>query len=46
MCLTGEALTHSSLLEADGQNMTTVVEPMNIHHAMLRSPGRPVLRRL
>uniref|UniRef100_A0A3Q3WBA7 Zinc finger protein 410 n=1 Tax=Mola mola TaxID=94237 RepID=A0A3Q3WBA7_MOLML len=36
---TGEALTQSSLLEADGQNMTTVVEPMNLHHAMLRSPG-------
>ncbi|XP_034084379.1 zinc finger protein 410 isoform X1 [Gymnodraco acuticeps] len=42
---TGEALTHSSLLEADGENgdtmvtMTTAVEPMNLHHAMLRSPG-------
>lgn len=47
MCaLTGEALTQSSLLEADGENgggmvaMTTAVEPMNLHHAMLRSPGR------
>ncbi|XP_068609517.1 zinc finger protein 410 [Brachionichthys hirsutus] len=28
----GEALTHSSLLEADGESMT-------LHHAMLRSPG-------
>lgn len=37
--LTGEALTQSSLLEADGENMTTAVEPMNLHHAMLRSPG-------
>ncbi|KAM9703933.1 zinc finger protein 410 isoform 2-T2 [Menidia menidia] len=42
---TGEALTQSSLLEADGENgsgmvtMTTGVEPMNLHHAMLRSPG-------
>ncbi|XP_031166361.1 zinc finger protein 410 isoform X2 [Sander lucioperca] len=42
---TGEALTQSSLLEADGENgdgmvtMTTTVEPMNLHHAMLRSPG-------
>ncbi|XP_032441684.1 zinc finger protein 410 [Xiphophorus hellerii] len=42
---TGEALTQSSLLEADGENggglvtMTTAVEPMNLHHAMLRSPG-------
>ncbi|XP_068198220.1 zinc finger protein 410 isoform X2 [Antennarius striatus] len=36
---TGEALTHSSLLEADGENITTTVEPMNLHHAMLRSPG-------
>lgn len=36
---TGEALTHSSLLEADGDNMTTSVEPMNLHHAMLRSQG-------
>lgn len=41
----GEALTHSSLLEVDGENaegmvsMTTAVEPMNLHHAMLRSPG-------
>uniref|UniRef100_M4A1U1 Zinc finger protein 410 n=1 Tax=Xiphophorus maculatus TaxID=8083 RepID=M4A1U1_XIPMA len=41
----GEALTQSSLLEADGENggglvtMTTAVEPMNLHHAMLRSPG-------
>jgi len=48
VCLqpTGEALTQSSLLEADGENgggmvtMTTTVEPMNLHHAMLRSPGR------
>lgn len=41
LCLspTGEALTQSSLLEADGENMTTAVEPMNLHHAMLRSPG-------
>lgn len=43
--LAGEALTQSSLLEADGANgdgmvtMTTGVEPMNLHHAMLRSPG-------
>lgn len=43
---TGEALTQSSLLEADSTNadgmvtMTTAVEPMNLHHAMLRSPGR------
>lgn len=42
---TGEALTQSSLLEADGENgdtmvtMTTTVEPMNLPHAMLRSPG-------
>uniref|UniRef100_A0A3P8UMR0 Zinc finger protein 410 n=1 Tax=Cynoglossus semilaevis TaxID=244447 RepID=A0A3P8UMR0_CYNSE len=35
----GEALTQSSLLEADGETITTVVEPMNLHHAMLRSPG-------
>uniref|UniRef100_A0AAY4BYP5 C2H2-type domain-containing protein n=1 Tax=Denticeps clupeoides TaxID=299321 RepID=A0AAY4BYP5_9TELE len=41
----GEALTHSSLLEADGPatdtmvTMTTVVEPMNLHHAMLRAQG-------
>lgn len=46
MSLTGEALTQSSLLEADGENgdsmvtMTTTVDPMNLHHAMLRSPGR------
>lgn len=39
---TGEALTHSSLLEADGSpddtmvTMTTGVEPMNLHNAMLR----------
>lgn len=41
VCLppTGEALTQSSLLEADGEHMTTAVEPMNLHHAMLRSPG-------
>lgn len=37
--LTGEALTQSSLLEADGDNMAASVEPMNLHHAMLRSPG-------
>ncbi|XP_067337115.1 zinc finger protein 410 isoform X2 [Channa argus] len=42
---TGEALTQSSLLEADGENgnsmvtMATTVQPMNLHHAMLRSPG-------
>ncbi|KAL0967698.1 hypothetical protein UPYG_G00255720 [Umbra pygmaea] len=42
---TGEALTHSSLLEADGSHgenmvtMTTGVEPMNIHHAMLQAQG-------
>lgn len=42
--LTGEALTHSSLLEADGAatdsmvTMTTV-EPVNLHHAMLRAQG-------
>ncbi|CAG01513.1 unnamed protein product [Tetraodon nigroviridis] len=36
---TGEALTQSSLLEADGETMTTAVEPMNLHHAMLRPPG-------
>lgn len=45
LLLTGEALTQSSLLEADGENgdgmvtMTTNVGPMNLHHAMLRSPG-------
>ncbi|XP_047657620.1 zinc finger protein 410 isoform X1 [Tachysurus fulvidraco] len=37
---TGEALTHSSLLEADGAasmvTMTTV-EPVNLHHVMLRA---------
>lgn len=50
--LTGEALTQSSLLEADGENadsmvtMTTAVEPMNLHHAMLRSPGRCMHTRL
>uniref|UniRef100_A0A4W5R8G0 Zinc finger protein 410 n=1 Tax=Hucho hucho TaxID=62062 RepID=A0A4W5R8G0_9TELE len=42
---TGEALTHSSLLEADGSpgdnmvTMTTGVEPMNLHQAMLREQG-------
>ncbi|XP_056284346.1 zinc finger protein 410 [Pseudoliparis swirei] len=39
---TGEALTHSSLLEADGGMVTmttTTVEPMSLHHAMLRPPG-------
>uniref|UniRef100_A0A8C7LLX8 Zinc finger protein 410 n=1 Tax=Oncorhynchus mykiss TaxID=8022 RepID=A0A8C7LLX8_ONCMY len=42
---TGEALTHSSLLEADGSpddtmvTMTTGVEPMNLHNAMLREQG-------
>lgn len=42
---TGEALTQSSLLEADGHTeddmvtMTAAVQPINIHHAMLRSPG-------
>lgn len=36
---TGEALTQSSLLEADEETMTTAVEPMNLHHAMLRAPG-------
>ncbi|KAM4633976.1 zinc finger protein 410 isoform 1-T1 [Polymixia lowei] len=42
---TGEALTHSSLLEADGETgdgmvtMTTTVEPINLHHAMLRAHG-------
>lgn len=42
----GEALTQSSLLEVDGESaaaglvsMATAVEPMNLHHAMLRSPG-------
>ncbi|TNN64069.1 Zinc finger protein 410 [Liparis tanakae] len=38
----GEALTHSSLLEADGGMVTmttTTVEPMSLHHAMLRPPG-------
>lgn len=46
MCvLTGEALTQSSLLEADGENMTTAVEPMNLHHAMLRPPGKVSTRR-
>lgn len=46
MCvLTGEALTQSSLLEADDENMTTAVEPMNLHHAMLRSPGSVCTRR-
>ncbi|CAL1585845.1 unnamed protein product [Knipowitschia caucasica] len=38
---TGEALTHSSLLEdAEGMvSMTTAVNPLNVHHAMLRAPG-------
>lgn len=40
--MTGEALTHSSLLEADGAasmvTMTTV-EPVNLHHVMLRAQG-------
>lgn len=43
---TGEALTQSSLLEADGETgdtmvtmTTTSVEPMNLHHAMLRAQG-------
>ncbi|KAI5611263.1 zinc finger protein 410 isoform X2, partial [Silurus asotus] len=41
---TGEALTHSSLLEADGvttDSMVTMttVEPVNLHHAMLRAQG-------
>ncbi|XP_071019518.1 zinc finger protein 410-like [Oncorhynchus clarkii lewisi] len=42
---TGEALTHSSLLEADGSpvdtmvTMTTGVDPINVHHAMLRTQG-------
>lgn len=42
---TGEALTHSSLLEADGEAgdgmvaMATGVEPMNLHHAMMRAQG-------
>ncbi|XP_061559678.1 zinc finger protein 410 isoform X1 [Phycodurus eques] len=43
---TGEALTRSSLLEADGDDgsgglvaMATGVEAVNLHHAMLRSPG-------
>ncbi|XP_053743999.1 zinc finger protein 410 [Synchiropus splendidus] len=41
---TGEALTQSSLLEADGENgdsmvaMATAVEPIDLHHAMLTSP--------
>lgn len=44
--LTGEALTHSSLLEADGSpgdtmvTMTTGVDPINVHHAMLRAQGK------
>ncbi|XP_078799357.1 zinc finger protein 410 isoform X3 [Oryzias latipes] len=47
---TGEALTQSSLLEADGENgggmvaMATPVEAMSLHHAMLRSPGEPFLK--
>ncbi|KAI1895530.1 hypothetical protein AGOR_G00107200 [Albula goreensis] len=42
---TGEALTHSSLLEdrvvaGDSMvTMTTALEPMNLHHAMLRAQG-------
>ncbi|CAL8315974.1 unnamed protein product [Merluccius merluccius] len=43
---TGEALTHSSLLEADSENgngmvaMTAVAQPGNLHHhAMLRAQG-------
>ncbi|XP_072296202.1 zinc finger protein 410 [Eucyclogobius newberryi] len=42
---TGEALTHSSLLEVDGEDaagavsMTTAAEPMGLHHTMLRAPG-------
>ncbi|XP_077367390.1 zinc finger protein 410 [Festucalex cinctus] len=42
---TGEALTRSSLLEADGESgaslvaMATGVDAVNLHHAMLRSPG-------
>nr|XP_049613345.1 zinc finger protein 410 isoform X2 [Syngnathus scovelli] len=42
---TGEALTRSSLLEADGESdasmvaMATDVDAVNLHHAMLRSPG-------
>lgn len=44
MWLTGEALTHSSLLEEDSSgdsvvNMTTV-EPMSLNHDMLRTQGR------
>ncbi|XP_061112121.1 zinc finger protein 410 isoform X1 [Conger conger] len=41
----GEALTHSSLLEDRGVvgdsmvTMTTALEPMNLHHAMLRAQG-------
>ncbi|XP_031438061.1 zinc finger protein 410 isoform X2 [Clupea harengus] len=45
----GEALTHSSILEADGAaagdamvTMTTV-EPMNVHHAMLRGQDSVVV---
>lgn len=37
--LTGEALTHSSLLEADGGSSDSMVN-MNLHHAMLRTQGR------
>lgn len=46
---TGEALTHSSLLEADEEagdgmvTMTTGVEPMNLHHAMLRAQAESVV---
>ncbi|XP_051730269.1 zinc finger protein 410 [Ctenopharyngodon idella] len=35
---TGEALTHSSLLEADGGSSDSMVN-MNLHHAMLRTQG-------
>lgn len=37
--MTGEALTHSSLLEADGGSSDSMVN-MNLHHAMLRTQGR------
>ncbi|XP_057678563.1 zinc finger protein 410 [Corythoichthys intestinalis] len=35
---TGEALTRSSLLEADSENATSL-DAVNLHHAMLRSQG-------
>lgn len=45
----GEALTHSSILEADGATSgdamvtMTTVEPMNVHHTMLRGQDSVVV---